>query len=525
MLILHTIQRRAIQISLKVFLIGIASIIFCSCNSARSQEKTSSAKIGEWTPIKVNLLGANANLISFNDPWNNKGLIEVTKKTQIKTLRYPGGTIGNYWDWDIGAVDRNVPDSLMIKWVVENNHTESPDRYTIESLARMHQKTGIIPVFMLNMLSKDLEHSVRNLKKAESLGIPIRYIEMGNELYFNIPFPLLKYPTPESYGETCQTWISVLKKAFPQASFAVVGNYLERHPRQVDWNKRVLKNCKNADAITIHAYSPSGLDGRLERKKIAPGSEGLGALKTATRVGPKKLSERQEWELQLLKDRKAYTNMFTTAEQNLKKMDNFYVPEEMELWVTEFNIRDDNSVVLHSWAQTLILSEYLFKFLEKDIQLSHMHNLAGNLFGMVHTDTLNYQHLESRKIKSVPYTLSSGGMITKLFGEAMMGMEESALLNFDDAAFLIDDRGERFSTLKGCAFSNDHHKTAIVVNYGFEEQEIALTGILDNSGSVASYASDPSAPVIGFKNIVVDTLDFADTIKLSPHSISIIKFQ
>ncbi|MBS9462580.1 hypothetical protein KIM67_09170 [Flagellimonas sp. 389] len=510
---------------MKIFFFCTVFTLFYSCKSETSQEKAAKANIGKWKPIQENLLGANANLISFNDPWANKDLIGITRQTQIKTLRYPGGTIGNYWDWDIGAIDRNVPDSLMIKWVVENNHTESPDRYTIEGLAKMYQQTGIVPVFMLNMLSKDLEHSVRNLKKAESLGIPIKYIEMGNELYFNIPFPLLRYPTPESYGETCQTWIATLKKEFPKASFAVVGSYMTRHPRQVDWNKRVLEKCTNADAIVLHMYSPSGLDGRLERKKIAPGKEGLGASQTATRTGPKGIDERQQWELELLQDKQAYSNMFTIATKNLKKIDDFYVPDDMDLWITEFNIRDDNSVVLHSWAQALILSKYLFKFLETEVELAHMHNLTGTLFGMVHTDSLNYQHLKSKSVKSIPYTLSAGGMITKLFGDAMEDKVEGAVLDFDAVTTMTDDRGEQSNSLKGYIFRKNEVETAIIVNYDFIEQKVEFVSSPDSKGRMNIYSSNPSEPVIGLKNILMDTVDFVDTIKLPPHSIAVIKFQ
>lgn len=518
-------RKRPIQKFLGLFLtvIGLTTI-FC-CNPTKSKKKAVGIRIGEWKPIETNLIGANANLISLDAPWDNDHFVEVTKKTQIKTLRYPGGTIGNYWDWDIGAIDRNVPDSLMIKWVVENDFTKSTDRYTIENLAKMYHKTGIIPVFMLNMLSKDLDHSVRNLKKAESLGIPIRYVEMGNELYFNIPFPLLRYPSPESYGKTCQTWIAVLKKEFPNASFALVGTTMDRHARQVDWNIRVLEKCSIADALVIHSYSPSGLDGRLERKKIAPGAEGLGDVETALRVAPQDIGKRQNWELELLKDKKAYANMFTTATKNLKKFDDFYLPKNMELWVTEFNIRDDNSVVLHSWAQTLILTVYYFKFLESEVTISNLHNLIGNLFGMVHTDTLNYDHLKSKKIKSIPYTISSGGMTTKLFGEAMANKIESANLNFDSCTMLTDDRGDQFSSLKGSVFNNNGNKTAIVVNYDFTEQDVQLSDISDSKSTVSIYYSDPSDPVIDFNTITVNKYDFVETIKLPPHSIALIKFQ
>ncbi|MFS4418734.1 hypothetical protein [Maribacter sp. 2307ULW6-5] len=457
----------------------------------------------------------------MDSPWDNENLVAVTERTNIRTLRYPGGTIGNYWDWDTGGLDKNVPDSLMIKWVVTNNLRESKNRYTLENLAELYKKTGITPVFMLNMLSKDLDHSIRNLKRAKAMGLPVKYVEMGNELYFNIPFPLLRFPTPEIYGETCQEWIAALKKEFPDAQFAVVGTSMTRHPRQVDWNKRVLDKCNNADAITLHSYSPSGLDGRLERRKTVPGSEGLGAQKTATRQAPKDITERQKWELELLKDQKAYTNMLTTATKTLKKIDNFHIPDDMDLWVTEFNIRDDNSVVLHSWAQTLILTEYYFKLLASNARISSMHNLVGPLFGMVHTDTLSYAHLTLNEVSSTPHTLSAGGMASKLIGDAMKGMEKAAQMDFNTAPTLTDDRNENFPSVKGWMFASGTEKRGIIVNFGFDEQILALKG---STGSVDYFAGDPASPVIGFEHLDRTSNNFQEAVRLPPHSISIVHF-
>lgn len=502
-----------------LYLFLVLSLSTMACES--QDEQAIDISFSEWKPLEKNFLGANANLISIDKPWENEALVKVTAETQIKTLRYPGGTIGNYWDWDTGALDQSVTDSLMIKWVVENELQKGSNRYTLENLAVLYKKTGIVPVFMLNMLSKDLEHSMRNLKRARAMGLPIKYVEMGNELYFNIPFPLYRYPTPESYGESCQKWIDALKVEFPEASFALVGNTLKRHKRQENWNERVLEKCTNADALVMHAYSPSGLDGRMERKQQAPGSEGLGDLKTALREAPEGMAERQEWERGLLKDENAYANMFTTAKKSLKKIDDFYLPNGMELWVTEFNIRDDNSVVLHSWAQSLILTEYYFKLLEANVTITNLHNLIGGLFGMVHTDTLSYNHLKNDNTKSLPYSLSAGGMTSKLFGDAMSGMDQSAALRFDSLPVLIDDREEEFPSLKGWGFTNGTAKSAIIVNFGFEEQQVSLKS---TKGTVTSHSSKPVAPVIGFSNITSDKRTFRGTLALPPHSISVIKF-
>ncbi|MEL7163523.1 MAG: hypothetical protein AAFN92_22385, partial [Bacteroidota bacterium] len=313
---------------------------------------------GTTRTLNPDLLGANANLTAFDRPWEHSELMTAFREMGVGNLRYPAGTLGNYWDWDIGWVDQSVPDSLMIKWVVENNLRDLPARYTLENLALVVRETGVVPVFMLNMLSKDLDHSLRNLRRAHDLGIPIRYVELGNELYFDIPFPKLRFATPEAYGDTCQAWITVLEEEFPTAEFAVVGTDMTRHARQRNWTRRVLEHCDKADAVTFHKYAPSGLDGRRAKKYLRPGNEGTSDPVTETRTGPETVVERQGWERELLAEPAAYANLLTNAAESAAGWRHYGIPEGMDVWATEFNMRDDSSVVLHGWAHGLLLSTY-----------------------------------------------------------------------------------------------------------------------------------------------------------------------
>ena len=102
---------------------------------------------------------------------------------EVPALRYPGGTIGNYWDWEKGGIDESVPEDQMIKWVVEQGLQTSPNRYNLENLAKITSK-GITPVFMLNMLSKGLDHSLEALRTADSLGIRCKIHRTGKRIVF-----------------------------------------------------------------------------------------------------------------------------------------------------------------------------------------------------------------------------------------------------------------------------------------------------------------------------------------------------
>lgn len=479
---------------------------------------------GASRTLNADWVGTNANLTAIQQPGENDAFVEAVNQLGIRTIRYPGGTIGNYWDWDRGWIDSGVPDSLMIPWVVTQGLTRSQQRYTPEDLQTLVRRTGTVPVFMLNMLSKDLKHALRNLRKAKALGMPIKYVELGNELYFNLPLPNQKYPTPEIYGDSCQRWIAAIKAEFPAAQCAVVGSYLTRHDRQIDWTRRVLRHCDNADAVTFHQYSPSGLDGRRERKRITAGTEGTGDRSTATRQGPTAPKARQAWERKQLQDPAALANLLTTTQQSAQTYRKMKLPPGMPIWATEFNMRDDRSVVLHSWSHALVLTMYYLEFLNSPVTLTSVHNLVGQLFGQIHTDTANFSHLAGQKVASVPNTLTAGGIATSLLARVTKDATQAAPLVMEGVPLLRDDRGATVASVQGWTFEDgDHRKTLLLVNFGYEMQHAAWPAGLPQ-GAVTSFWADLSHPINGWESVTSKQQEVSNrTVELPPHSISIVQ--
>ncbi|WKN43756.1 hypothetical protein [Tunicatimonas pelagia] len=481
--------------------------------------------VNEGAPrtIHADWVGANANLTAISQPGENDAFVKAVNQLGVRTIRYPGGTIGNYWDWDRGWLDPDVPDSLMIPWVVSHGLTRSDQRYTLEDLERLTRRTGTTPVFMLNMLSKDLEHSLRNLRKAQALGMTIKYVELGNELYFDLPLPNQKYPTPEIYGDSCQHWITAIKQEFPEAQCAVVGTYMTRHDRQINWTQRVLQHCPDADAVTFHRYSPSGLDGRRERARITAGTEGTGDRNTATRIGPTVRSDRQIWEREQLTDEAALANMLTTVQQSVQSYRKMKLPPGMPIWATEFNMRDDHSVVLHSWSHALVLSMYYLEFLHSPVTLTSVHNLVGQLFGQIHIDTATFSHLAEPKVASVPYTLTAGGIATSLLAQATQGATQATPLVIEGATTLQDDRGTTVTSVQGWMFANkEQHQALLLVNFGYKAQHMPYLTEWPQ-GTVTSYSANLAQPINGWESVLSQQQEVPDeTLELPPHSISII---
>ena len=473
-----------------------------------------------WLDFPKDFFGVNANLVSMDKHWVNDSLHQAMTNLGSTTFRYPGGTIGNYWDWDEGKIDDTVPDSLMIRWVVDQGLKDKAFGYDMERLAQITEKTGMTPVFMLNMMSQNLDHSLRNLKKAQELGVPIKYVEMGNELYFNIPFPLHRYPTPESYGQECQEWLEVLKPEFPEAKFAIVGNYLERHDRQVNWNRRVLSTCTLADAVTIHLYGPLGIDGARERKNNTAGLEGTVNTNSATRTSPSTQTERQFWELELLNDPKAVANMFTLVDRNSEKLTDFFVPTDLELWVTEFNIRDDNSRLRGTWAQSLVLMRYYLHFLKEGATLTHIHNVVGGLFPMIYTNTSGFEHIKTDTLQSKPYQLSAAGSTVKLLAYCFKGMEQYHFFETDEFAPVEDDRGDSYAPIMGIRLKNNSTERIVFFNFSSLHQPIQLPQSFQYK-EFTSFRAPLGKLINGFEDIIIQQGNHLTL--LPPYTIIVVK--
>ena len=50
--------------------------------------------------ISPNMIGFNNNMASKNEPWSDMGRLYSLEKSAVGLLRYPGGTVSNYWDME-----------------------------------------------------------------------------------------------------------------------------------------------------------------------------------------------------------------------------------------------------------------------------------------------------------------------------------------------------------------------------------------------------------------------------------------
>ena len=194
----------------------------------------------------IPLIGAGNELVWQNVSDSN--LIKATNELHSNIGRYPGGTPSDYWNWTIGWATDVSPNSTIFytppkvwhQWI---NHT---------SLSNS--------ILVVNQLTDSLEYAIQGLWEHKRRGTIIKYIELGNEMYTTTRKDVLeKYPKPKDYAIAMSKWTIAIKKVFPEAKIALIGNRWDPPPstkRENRWNYEVLQNKISyyADAATIHIY-------------------------------------------------------------------------------------------------------------------------------------------------------------------------------------------------------------------------------------------------------------------------------
>lgn len=176
--------------------------------------------------------------------FKNDNVEPLFEQLQPGTVRWPGGAEADFFDWQTGMPTRH-PRGY---------------RFTLSDLEKIHQATGAIPVFDLNVRAPanrtNPADQLKLLERAQSLGLPIKYVEIGNELYGGGALESA-FPSGSAYGRTVAIYVKALHAKFKGVQ---VGADACLHPttlRQQRWNAELLAAAKGSgapDAVIFHDY-------------------------------------------------------------------------------------------------------------------------------------------------------------------------------------------------------------------------------------------------------------------------------
>jgi len=221
-------------------------------------------------PVRVvtsSLLGLNGVNVT-GPPWNAPSFGAALRRFAPGVIRYPGGNAANYWSWPDG-------------WFQPGHWPGEPSQPVNDRLPLFTagvRASAALPLFDLNTVTYHgaigsaalnkamLDQQLKFLRAASAQGLPIRMVELGNELYQNgyTSHPpnshsddwARRFPTAADYARQMNAWITAIHREFPHARVAAVAADANDIPgisrRRRSWNAEVLPLLRGEDAVTIH---------------------------------------------------------------------------------------------------------------------------------------------------------------------------------------------------------------------------------------------------------------------------------
>lgn len=460
----------------------ILSIVFVSSYGQTSIVTTSN--ITRPTPKVGHML----NYLT-KPTWTNQSFIDSVKTLNLEIIRYPGGTESQYFDWQTG---RSVPASLWTNSTLFNHSyigSVPHISYPLSELLYFYQQTNIKPIFCLNLLTKTLSNQIQMLQTASSLGIPVEFIELGNELYFTDNDFTNKYPNPIDYVlDIKNNWIPQLSALFPNSKIAVIGGYDgltdlngNNIPTRINsWNDTLYAQNVNSDAITFHYYLPPNTT-TLSNPNI-----------TQALAAPFK-----HWPIL-----KANT------------VDN--VTNGMECWITEYNLNDGNQTtyaIASSWAHGLYTASLFSLMLdEPKIKMLLNHQITGSASYASLASYTNFGDTISNR-------LTSEGNAMRLIHKAVTGNTTATKLNFSNNPNITVNTTS-YPSLIGWLFDNGTNKELFILNLSNSNYSLDLSSIFNSTYNYEQIsASNPLQKDITTQNLIISKGNSSSNFQSVPYSL------
>ncbi len=481
---------------------------------------------GESRSLNSNFMGYAAIFTRgpstlINHPWNDTQMLSALGTSGAGNLRFPAGTEVNWWNWQSGWVDpATEKQAAMPPFIQQMLMSGNVGIYQLADLATAVQRTGVTPIFLLNMMTDSLSSAETELKTAEMLNLPVRYIELGNEFYLTYPGYLQRYPTIADYASEAATWTQQLHQDFPEAQIAIVGynNTVMPQgasPRQLDWNDQVTEAVPLADALTLHMYLPP--------------------LNTISNT-PDTFADAMLEQYHSLAATDGPANLIGEALQiqsALSAVDVYQKP----LWITEFGLMSNTqqqyaNADSDTWASALLVAAILNAFLsDPRVSLSDFCNfeqanqnafLTSTVFGS--NNALNDLPIDAslkQSLSTTPGALTAEGQVLSVFGQAMQGATLAIPIDFATNPSVSSSSGD-YPALFGWIFDTpEGQEQGLVVNLSGQPLSINTTAFSDfNHPSFSTLQNAPTFYITGNTAFMQNKGPLGATLNLPAYSIT-----
>jgi len=450
-------------------------------------------------PLPLDIFGFNgANTIQPDQSWNdileNQAPLTRLQDLNARVLRYPGGTLGNYWDWRKGwfLSQHDLQNGILLP---EKFNPELPNNSgtivfddKLETFLECLSHSNAKPMWQMNVLTSDFSYQLSTLYAGKTKGVTSEFVELGNEFYLGDSDNRLVFPNVDHYAEKAIDWSSRIKSIPPfiNTKIAALGseNDSGAEPgRRRLWLGRLLENLNgNSDinAITLHHYIAAKFTG-INNNISCPASLSSADIK------------------------RAFANVIQSAREMVEDEISQISNTGKETWITEFNLFDKKHAIHGTWFNAMFTSSMLLTYLEgSNVTKIMPHTLSGDgIFSGIYSNNsgLNFGQNSGGFLGygfcyplPIPVTreweLTALGNAIALITTAADGAVSVKNIDFSSAPVLDAFVSSDIFELSGWYFYKDVDRGEfILVNYNELDKQVDLTSILNSNNTPFSTTS------------------------------------
>jgi hypothetical protein len=442
------------------------------------------------TPALLGLNGVNTT----GPQWDNSSFDAVLKKFAPGVIRYPGGTVANYWSWPAG-------------WFQPGTWPGEPAAAVNDTLPVFGAglaAAAAVPMFDLNTVTINgaigsaaqnsalLDQQIQALRSAAADGLPVKLVELGNELYQSGYISTgpdgqdyaERFPAAADYATQMNPWISALHGAFPGVKVAVVATDANDvngiSSRRSTWNADVLPLVKGEDAVTIH-----------ENLRVFDASASAATVLAYPYLHFQKLKAH---ELALLHS------------------------DGLPVWVTEFNLADQTQghVFQGTWLHGLFVAAQALLFTgDPDIRYAGLNSTIGAASAAIFSGT---QGFGSGGPATVRLALTAAGTSLSMIQAAFHRASAAQMLSFSPSPALGTTGAP---ALMGQSLTTASGPEVLLVNLSGKPVTLDLSAIMPGALTVTQVtAPSTTTKVTGPGSTQASTSVMTGTVQIKPYTIA-----
>ena len=421
--------------------------------------------------LPEHMMGFNAATAFYEFLLDDTVRLKHTKKIFPTILRFPGGSIANYYHWETGNIQIPVKANSsaytrMMSRVADYSRKRHPTGVYIEKMTSFSRKVGAEILLVPNLETSSIASQSAWFKSMKNHQIVPRYVELGNEFWvamLNDPNVIDQFPDVRSAMKAMESYLAGIRPYLSKnAQIAVQGaasDYYALSPvgrrnsliwRMFNWD-RDLENAPWFDAITIHLYP---------RPEVVVGRRFTDLAENIDHIFPATMA-------------RIDTGLDRTV-ASIKRRN-----PGKEIWVTEWNPNhlqfslENRDPGLTGMMMHLTARMFLAFLRHPEITMSTFHMLSFN--GQIYSVF---------SFKNGRYTITGPGLVIRWFHQAAKGPALYTIIRIPGVN-RIQGRGlirnESYLEMEGGLFEKNGRFTLIVQNTGRTPATLDLSSLLEGN--------------------------------------------